>query len=79
MSYEILLADGVIVLLQITAATFKTWKVWRVQFVDGREAMLYKCGDEWVQRNEDQLDNSAIIAIGKHIDGISLKKNSMTV
>jgi len=74
MSYEILLADGVVVLLQITAVTFKTWKVWRVQFIDGREVMLYKCGEEWVQRNDDQLDKAAIIAIGKCIDGISQEK-----
>jgi hypothetical protein len=79
MSYEILLANGAVLLLQITAATFKTWKVWKIQFIDGREAMLYKCGDEWVQRNEDQLDNAAIIAIGKHIDDICLKKNTMPV
>ena len=74
MSYEILLADGVVVLLQITAATFKTWKVWSVQFIDGREVMLYKCGNEWVQRNEDHLDNSVIMAIEKCIDNIGLKK-----
>jgi len=74
MSYEILLADGVVVLLQITAATFKTWKVWNVQFIDGREVMLYKCGNEWVQRNEDHLDNAVILAIGKCIDNIGLKK-----
>ena len=74
MSYEILLADGVVVLLQITAATFKTWKVWRVQFIDGREVMLYKCGEEWVQRNDDHLDKTVIIAIGKCIDGIGQDK-----
>ncbi|WP_295797833.1 hypothetical protein [Mucilaginibacter sp.] len=79
MRYEILLADGAVLLLQITTATFKTWKVWKIQFTDGREAMLYKCGDEWVQRNEDQLDNSAIIAIGKCIDGIGKKNDIMTV
>jgi len=74
MSYEILLADGVVVLLQITAATFKTWKVWKIQFTDGREVMLYKCGEEWVQRNDDHLDKAAIIAIGKCIDGIGQEK-----
>jgi hypothetical protein len=79
MSYEILLADGAVLLLQITAATFKTWKVWKIQFVDDREAMLYKCGDEWVQRNEDQFDNSAVIAIGKCIDGIGSKEDMMAV
>ncbi len=68
MSHEILLADGAILILQITAATFKTWKVWKIQFADGREAMLYKLGNEWVQRNEDQLDESSIVAIGQHID-----------
>ena len=74
MSCEILLVDGAVLLLQITAATFKTWKVWSVQFIDGREVMLYKCGEVWVQRNEDHLDNAAIIAIGKYIDGIGSKK-----
>ena len=72
MSHEILLANGAILMLQITAATFKTWKVWKIQFTDGREAMLYKCGDEWVQRNEDQLDEFSIIAIGQHIDDLTL-------
>jgi hypothetical protein len=79
MSYEILLADGAVLLLQITTATFKTWKVWKIQFTDGREAMLYKCGDEWVQRNEDQLDKAAIIAIGKCIDGIGSKRKAMII
>ena len=74
MSYEILLADGVVILFQTTAATFKTWKVWNVQFTDGSEVMLYKCGNEWVQRNEDNLDNAAIIAIGKCIDSIGQRK-----
>jgi hypothetical protein len=74
MSYEILLANGAVLLLQITAGTFKTWKVWKIQFTDGREVMLYKCGDEWVQRNEDQLENSTVIAIGKCIDCIGSKK-----
>jgi hypothetical protein len=79
MSYEILLADGAVLLLQITAATFKTWKVWKIQLTDGREAMLYKCGNEWVQRNEDQLEDSFIVAIGKCIDGIGSKKDMMAV
>jgi len=79
MSYEILLADGAVLLFQITAATFKTWKVWKIQFTDGREAMLYKCGDEWVQRTEDQLNKAAIIAIGKCIDEISSKKDKIAV
>ena len=69
-----MVADSAVLLPQITTVTFKTWKVWKIQFTDGREAMLYKCGDEWVQRNDDHLDKAAIIAIGKCIDGISQEK-----
>jgi hypothetical protein len=70
MSCEILLADGAVLLLQITAATFKTWKVWRVQFDNGKEVMLYKCGNEWVQRHEDELDSYVLLTIGNQIDHI---------
>jgi hypothetical protein len=71
MSYEIILADGAILPLQITAATFKNWKVWKIQFKDGKEAMLYKCGNEWVQRNEDELDAHSLLTIGNQIDHIN--------
>jgi len=71
MSYEIILADGAILPLQITAATFKNWKVWKIQFKDGKEAMLYKCGNEWVQRNEDELDAYSLQIIGNQIDHIN--------
>jgi hypothetical protein len=74
MSYEIILADGATLLLCITAATFKNWNVWKIQFKDGNEVMLYKCGSEWVQRNEDDLDARSLIGIGKHIDGINAAK-----
>lgn len=75
MSYEILLADGAILSLQISAATYKTWNVWKIKFSDGQEVILYKCGSEWVQRNEDHLDESFIIAIGQHIDDLKLAKS----
>jgi hypothetical protein len=78
MSYEIILADGTAQHLQISEATFKTWKVWRIQFDDDKEAMLYKCGIEWVQRNEDHLDAYHIMEIGKYIDGISHGKISLS-
>jgi hypothetical protein len=74
MSYEILLADGAVLLFQITAATFKTWKVWNVQFEDGKEVMLYKCGNEWVQRHEDNLDAYSLLTIGHKIDHIKNMK-----
>ncbi|MEB0261111.1 MULTISPECIES: hypothetical protein [unclassified Mucilaginibacter] len=77
MSYEIILEDEVIKIVHITSATFKTWKIWRVQFHDGKEAVLYKCGNEWMQRIEDQLEIQFLIAIGKYIDEHSLKNPSL--
>lgn len=59
-------------MLQITAAAIKAWKVWKIKFNDGSEAMRYKCGDEWVQWNEGQSDEFYIIAIGRHIDKFKL-------
>ena len=32
--------------------------------------MLYKCGNEWMQRNENHLDIQSLVAIGKCIDEI---------
>jgi len=71
MSYEILLANGAVSPFQITATTYKTWKVWKIQFKDGKEVMLYKCGNEWVQRNEDELDADLLLIIGNQIDHIN--------
>jgi hypothetical protein len=71
MSYEILLANGAVSPFQITATTYKIWKVWKIQFKDGKEVMLYKCGNEWVQRNEDELDADLLLIIGNQIDHIN--------
>ena len=68
MSYEIILADEAIKIMHITCANYKTWKIWRVQFHDGKEAVLYKCGNEWMQRIEDHLDIRLLLLIGKCID-----------
>ena len=73
MHYKIKLKDGTVQAIQIMSTTFKKFKVWLVQFKDGKQAMLYKCGNEWMQRTEDFLDASLIIIIGKCIDGISEK------
>lgn len=70
MTRKIKLKDGSVHAIQIMATTFKKFKVWLVQFKDGKQAMLYKCGNEWMQRTEDFLDASLIIIIGKCIDGI---------
>ena len=73
MHYKIKLKDGTVQAIQIISTTFKKLKVWLVQFKDGKQAMLYKCGTEWMQRTEDFLDESLVMIIGKCIDGISEK------
>jgi hypothetical protein len=69
MNYKMKLADGTTQLIQITADYFKTLRVWRVQ-VNGKIAVLYKAGNEWMQRHEDYLDAYTLKAIGKYIDSI---------
>ena len=67
MNYKMKLADGTTQIIQITAGYFKTWRVWQVE-INGKVAVLYKLGTEWMQRNEDFLDAHTITAIGKYID-----------
>ena len=68
MSYEILLADQALQYMHITSLIFNSRTVWKVEFHDGKEAVLYKCGNEWMQRMEDSLEISSVTAIGKCID-----------
>ncbi|WP_183565398.1 hypothetical protein [Mucilaginibacter sp. SP1R1] len=73
MRYEIVLSrNGYKQALQVIAETYKKWKVWKVKFQDGKEAILFKCGSLWMQRNEDDLDYGLLIAIGERIDRISI-------
>ncbi|HTH82151.1 MAG TPA: hypothetical protein VL490_04415 [Mucilaginibacter sp.] len=74
MNYKIKLADGTTQLIQITAEYFKNWRVWRIQ-INGKVAMLYKAGSEWVQRNEDYLDPRTLLDIGKYIDTMLINDN----
>ncbi|HEY4196079.1 MAG TPA: hypothetical protein VGM63_11120 [Mucilaginibacter sp.] len=69
MNYKITLPDGTTQAIQIISTNFKRLKVWLVQFKDGKHAMLYKVGNEWMQRTEDFLDTALVIAIGRCIDG----------
>jgi hypothetical protein len=72
MKYEITLSlNGLEQTLHVISGKFKNWKVWKVQFKNGDEAVLFKHMDVWMQRNEDSLDNKTIAAIGKHIDHIN--------
>lgn len=74
MQHEIVLSrNGYKQVLKIIKETLKDWQVWKVKFQDGAEAVLFKCGDEWLQRNEDNLDRSLLQAIGEQIDQIGFK------
>jgi len=73
MRYVIVLSrNGYKQAMQIIAETFKNWKVWKVVFQNGKEAVLFKCGNIWMQRNEDDLDRGLLNAIGEKIDHICL-------
>jgi hypothetical protein len=73
MRFEIILSrNGYKQVLEVITDTFKNWKVWKVRFQDGGEAVLFKCGNLWMQRNEDALDRWLLNAIGERIDHISL-------
>ena len=78
MNHKIKLKDGTVQAIQIMATTLKKFKVWLVQFKDGKQAVLYKCGNSWMQRTEDFLDESLILIIGKHIDGMLEQNPSKT-
>jgi len=77
MEHRIKLADGTLKLIKITSAYFKTWHVWKIQFEDGKTAMLFKMGSEWMQRNEDFLDEHVISVIGTYIDKIILRRQGL--
>ncbi|WP_214070483.1 hypothetical protein [Mucilaginibacter sp. dw_454] len=69
MNYTVKLADGTPQLVDIKDGYFKNWKVWIVN-INGKAAMLYKLGTEWMQRNEDFLDSRTLKIIGEFIDTI---------
>jgi hypothetical protein len=75
MDYKVKLTDGKAQLVNITSAYFKSWQVWHVRFMDGRVAMLFKLGSEWMQRNEDFLEEEVLQVIGSTIDRIIYKRN----
>ena len=72
MSHEIILSlNGLEQTLHVISGKFKNWKVWKVQFKNGDEAVLFKHTDVWMQRNEDSLDHQTVAAIGEQIDHIN--------
>ncbi|MEJ7692923.1 hypothetical protein [Daejeonella sp.] len=72
MQHEIVLSgNGSKYVLQLISSSLKSLRVWKVRFQDGAEAVLIKVGNEWLQRNEDNLDHWLIKAIGEKIDQIN--------
>ncbi|WP_374950980.1 hypothetical protein [Mucilaginibacter sp.] len=79
MKHKIKLPDGTAQLIEITSAYFKSWQVWKVKFADGKAAMLFKLGSEWMQRNEDFLDEKVIAAVGNRIDSILSRRKLLSL
>ena len=78
MKYKIKLADGTAQLVQITSAYFKAWHVWNVKFDDGKVVMLFKLGSDWMQRNEDFLEEHILNSVGACIDKIIFRRKLIT-
>ena len=76
MSYEILRTVNGLSILHITAADLNSFSGWRIEFDNGKEAMLYHNNFEWMQFDKQWLDEITLIAIGNCIDMSLLKKTS---
>lgn len=65
MSYEMITTGdtGGVEFLHITSTVFRKWKVWRVQFHDGKETFLFKCGNEWWCWSRCYLNKTAVRAV----------------
>jgi hypothetical protein len=57
MSYEILKAKEGISIVHITPANFDSFKGWRVEFDNGKEALLYNRSNEFIQYEEESCIN----------------------
>jgi len=76
MSYEILKAEEVLSIVHVTEEYFGSFKGWRVEFDDGKEALLYNSSDEFIQYDEEWLNRPALAAIGKCINHSIRKKTT---
>jgi hypothetical protein len=76
MSYEILRTAEGLSILHITTANFHSITGWRIEFHDGKEAMLYNHSGEWMQYDEQWLDGITLLTIGNCIANSLVKKNS---
>jgi len=76
MSYEILRTAEGLSIIHITTASFCSFSGWRVEFHNGKEAMLYNVGGEWNQHDEQWLDGMTLQAIGNCIDNRLMERKS---
>jgi hypothetical protein len=75
MSEERTISNEISRVISFTPATYKKLAVWTVHFENGKEAMLYKCGGEWMQSHEGALEPPDLIAIGNQIDCMGSHEN----
>jgi hypothetical protein len=75
MSYEILATAEEVSILHINDANFNSLTGWRIEFHDGKEAMLYYHNGEWMQNDEQWLDEITLQDIGKCIDNSLVKRS----
>lgn len=78
MSYEILRTAKGLSILHITTANLNLITGWRIEFDNGKEAMLYHNNQEWIQLDEQWLDSITLLAVGNCIDISLVKRNSAT-
>ena len=81
MSYEMIQTgeSDVIKFLHITSTSFRKWKLWRVQFHDGKETFLYRCGNEWMQWSKTHLDKPVLTAIEECVENISIRNQLLLI
>ena len=75
MSYEMIKTgeSEVIKFLHVTSTSFRQWKVWRVQFHDGKETFVYRSGNEWTQWSKTNLDKPVLEAVAECIENITIR------
>lgn len=75
MSYEMIQTAGndMFKFLHITSTSFRQWKVWRIQFHDGKETFLYRCDNEWMQWSKSYLDKPVLKAIAACIENGAIR------
>jgi hypothetical protein len=75
MSYEILRTAEGLSILHITRAGHDSFTAWKIEFHDGKEAVLSLQNGKWLQDDEQWLDGITLLAIGHCIDNCQTKRS----